>query len=209
MNTVNRHHGWLRWIGSGVVVLVLGVSLYGGPKDGPSRTGRDRVDLGDHVLVNPTAKSRAVSFYSDDADFVTIRGGVDGAGGGVASVGTPIVVYRSQPCGLVSSLFNENLGWIDQMLLGNIACERSVLLRSFNIRACTDVCNEAGRCNPDGTQSDCGSESRSGCFNTGESATSTSGLRFSVTLPCKASFSQSRSATRIPTATPAACWKSR
>ena len=81
MNRVNRHRGLLRWIGSGVGVLVLGISLYGAPQDVPSRTGRDRVDLGDHVLVHPTTNGRAVSFYSDDADFVTIRGGFDIAGG--------------------------------------------------------------------------------------------------------------------------------
>ena len=61
MNTVNRPHGWLRWIGSGVGVVVFGVSLYGAPPDGPSRTGRDRVDLGDHVLVHPTAHTMAAS----------------------------------------------------------------------------------------------------------------------------------------------------
>ena len=73
MNTVQRHHEWLHWIGSGVGVLVFGVSLYGAPQDVPSRTGRDRVDLGDHVLVRPTANSKAVSSFWCWMRFVVFR----------------------------------------------------------------------------------------------------------------------------------------
>ncbi len=165
------------WGVAAMGVFACSLTLYGAPGDGPSRTGRDKVDLGDHVLVaGPMANVRTLQTEIDGANFVTIRGGFDGAGGSVANTGDPAVVYQSGGCGFISTFLDERFGRVDQMKLGNIGSADTVQLRSFSTRACTDMCGTISAAGCAASPPTCAGNAFdppggvSGCYDTGEVA---------------------------------------